>query len=156
MMRMVMIQLCLLALALHAALAYGLKIGLSRNTFIQGAGAAVVGAAIAPLRTPAAEAPVAVVGAGGKTGKECVKNLLARGTPCRAVTRSGAAIEGLEGAELLAADVTAAESLASAVRGAQAVIFASSASKGGGKPVDVDYKGLVNVAKACLENDVPR
>lgn len=135
---------------------------LSRTTFVQGASAALVGSAIAPLRKHAAPstAPVTVIGAGGKTGKECVKNLLARGNACRAVTRSGSAIEGIEGLDALlatvAGDVTQASTLDSAVKGAQAVIFASSASKGGGKPVDVDYKGLVNVAKACLDNNVPR
>ncbi len=36
-----------------------------------------------------AGAPVLVLGANGKTGRECVTELLARGRPCIAATRSG-------------------------------------------------------------------
>ena len=56
-------------------------------------GAAALGA-LAPLADTAASAasagaPVLVLGASGGTGKECVRYLLARGTPTIAATRDG-------------------------------------------------------------------
>jgi nucleoside-diphosphate-sugar epimerase len=47
-------------------------------------------------------------------------------------------------------------SLASAIKDSSSVIFAASASKEGGNPNQVDKQGLVNVAKLCIANKVPR
>ena len=55
-------------------------------------------------------------------------------------------------------DVTKYEQLKSTISGASAVIFAASASgkKNGGDPAHVDYLGLYNTAKACIESKVPK
>jgi len=55
-----------------------------------------------------------------------------------------------------ACDVTKPETLTSTIQGSKAVIFAASASKAGGTAAAVDNTGLVNVAKACIECNVPR
>eukprot|EP00903_Cladosiphon_okamuranus_P010513 g9944.t1 len=106
---------------------------------------------------------VTVLGAGGKTGRECVEYLAARGTGVKAVARSLTSKEGeplafttTKGISMLTADVTVPSSLPAVINGASAVIFACSASKQGGSAKAVDYEGVVNVAKACLEAKVPR
>lgn len=53
-------------------------------------------------------------------------------------------------------DVTKPASLPEAVRGASAVIFASSASKKGGNAKAVDCDGVENVANACIDEKIPR
>ena len=55
-------------------------------------------------------------------------------------------------------DVTKYEQLKSTISGASAVIFAASASgkKKGGDPAHVDFLGLYNTAKACIECEVPK
>jgi uncharacterized protein YbjT (DUF2867 family) len=55
-------------------------------------------------------------------------------------------------------DVTKYESIKNAIKGASGVIFAASASgkKKGGDPAHVDYLGVYNTAKACLECRVPK
>jgi uncharacterized protein YbjT (DUF2867 family) len=55
-------------------------------------------------------------------------------------------------------DVTKYESIKKAIQGASGVIFAASASgtKKGGDPAHVDYLGVYNTAKACLECQVPK
>jgi hypothetical protein len=101
--------------------------------------------------------PVAVViGANGRTGHECVKALRARGISCRACTRQGEYRDGsdLEGIESCKCDVTDVSAIEKAVNGASSVIFAASASKGGGTPAVVDNEGLVAVAKACISANV--
>eukprot|EP00611_Tribonema_gayanum_P016191 TRINITY_DN2822_c0_g1_i1.p2 TRINITY_DN2822_c0_g1~~TRINITY_DN2822_c0_g1_i1.p2 ORF type:complete len:155 (-),score=30.49 TRINITY_DN2822_c0_g1_i1:1658-2122(-) len=94
------------------------------------------------------------------TGTECVKQLLAKGIACTATSRSGSFKSEFEDPSALltaaAVDVTNLSSVSAAVKGAKGVIFAASASKGGGNAEAVDYKGVVNAAKACLENNVPR
>ncbi|KAG5191157.1 NADH(P)-binding-domain-containing protein [Tribonema minus] len=108
----------------------------------------------------AAGGAVTVLGANGKTGTECVKQLLAKGIACTATSRSGSLKSEFEDPSALltaaAVDVTNLSSVSAAVKGAKGVIFAASASKGGGNAEAVDYKGVVNAAKACLENNVPR
>ncbi|CAM9415609.1 unnamed protein product [Ectocarpus fasciculatus] len=112
----------------------------------------------------ATSSDVTVLGAGGKTGRECVEYLASKGTG-EAVARSLTNKEGeplafstTRGITMETADVTVPSSLPGVIKGASAVIFASSASKQGGSAKAVDYegKGVVNVAKACLEAKVPR
>jgi uncharacterized protein YbjT (DUF2867 family) len=55
----------------------------------------------------------------------------------------------------MACDVTDPFAVKLACEGTRAVIFAASASKQGGSPSVVDNLGLVNVAKACIEANVP-
>lgn len=76
--------------------------------------------------------PVVVVGAGGRTGAECVAALEAAGTPVRAVVRDPAKHAGSlgsrQGVELVAGDVGDVPSLRSALKGGGGVIFAASGS----------------------------
>ena len=106
-------------------------------------------------------APFCVIGANGRTGTKCVQRLLQKNIPVRATSRGGIYNEGVpEGLQqsLLSptiCDVTDPSTIATAVSGTRAVIFAASASKAGGTPAQVDNVGLVNVAKACLDAKVP-
>ena len=111
-----------------------------------------------------------VLGANGRTGREIVRSLLRRKMAVRACTRSGT----FDARELLGddatgtvvpwtspllqtamADVTRPETVATATRGARAVFFACTAPANG-EPDLVDRIGLVDVARACIENNVSR
>jgi hypothetical protein len=107
--------------------------------------------------------PIVVLGAGGKTGKLCTLVLAKKRLYCRAVTRSGR--QTLEGSSssssspfvsYATADVSDYEAVRAAIKGADGVIFAASASgkNKGGDPAHVDYLGAYNTAKACLEENV--
>jgi uncharacterized protein YbjT (DUF2867 family) len=106
------------------------------------------------------DAPIVVLGAGGKVGKLCSQILAQKGLYTRAVTRSGSPVLSEESTfvSYAAGDVTKADTLASALRGASGVIFAASASgaKKGGDPAHVDYLGAYNTAQACLQAKVPK
>ena len=105
-----------------------------------------------------------VLGAGGRTGTEIVKRLVRNGANVRACTRSGAfdaaaATSAPWSSTLVtrcACDVAAgAAGVAAAVAGADVVYFAATASASG-DPDAVDRDGVVDVARACVENDVRR
>jgi uncharacterized protein YbjT (DUF2867 family) len=103
--------------------------------------------------------PVVVLGSNGQTGKLIV-NLLSKAEiavqPTFARTPPADAPKGSTILEAKVADVTNPESLSEAVKGASAVIFASSASKKGGNAEKVDYLGVKNTADACLKEKVPQ
>ena len=120
--------------------------------------------------SPADASPSVVLGANGRTGREIVRSLLRRGMPTRACTRSGT----FDARELLgddasgavvpwtfpllqptAADVTRPETVASATRDARFVFFACTAPAKG-DPDAVDRTGLIEVARACVDNNVSR
>lgn len=88
---------------------------------------------------------IAVLGAGGRTGRRCVEILQAAGRPVMALTRAEA-------------DVVKAskEDLASAIRSAGAVIFAASASSSGGNAKEVDEEGAIKAAQACALAGIPK
>ncbi|CAM9652862.1 unnamed protein product, partial [Ectocarpus sp. 13 AM-2016] len=95
----------------------------------------------------ATSSDVTVLGAGGKTGRECVEYLATKGTG-EAVARSLTNKDGeplafttTKGITIETADVTVPSSLPGVIKGASAVIFASSASKQGGSAKAVDYEG---------------
>ena len=115
-------------------------------------------AATTPGSSP--EHPIVVLGAGGKVGKLCTEILASQGVYCRAVTRQGRTVLEKESdfVSYSAADVTKLDTLKEAVRGADGVIFAASASgkKKGGDPAHVDYLGCYNTAVACLDENVPK
>src|SRR5687768_13156838 len=67
---------------------------------------------------------VAVLGAGGKAGKELVKELLSRGHSVIAVGRNAEKLPGGDGVETRVADASDPAALAAAVSGADAVISA--------------------------------
>ncbi|GAX17092.1 hypothetical protein FisN_5Hh478 [Fistulifera solaris] len=106
------------------------------------------------------DSPIVVLGAGGKVGKLCTEILANKGLYVRATTRSGRSILEKESpfVSYAQADVTQLESLENSVKGASGVIFAASASgkKKGGEPVAVDYLGVYNAAKACLDQKVSK
>lgn len=101
--------------------------------------------------------PICVIGANGKTGSECVGACLSRGIDVVATSRGGVYSGSYEsmGPNVAVCDVTIPSTIQSAVKGSRAVIFAASASKAGGTAAAVDNIGLVNVAKACIENKIP-
>jgi Nucleoside-diphosphate-sugar epimerases len=105
--------------------------------------------------------PICIIGANGKTGSECVGACLARGIPVVATTRGGVYTGNYANtsSELLIGnaicDVTLPNTITDAIKGSRAVIFAASASKAGGTPAAVDNLGLVNVAKACIDQKIP-
>ena len=137
--------------------------GVDRRSLVQGAGVAAISpflaaqpSVAAPDLTVPRKNPVVVLGASGKTGRECVAALLKEGRPCIATTRSGN-FEGFDLAKTAPADVTSLDSLSSVItKGVGAVIFTASTSKQGGDSFQVDRDGVVNAAKACIAADVPR
>jgi len=108
--------------------------------------------------------PICVIGANGRTGYQCVQGCLQLGIPVRAATRSGqltaddSSAPSSSSSSLLssvACDVKDPMTISSAIQGARGVIFAASASKTGGTAAQVDNQGLISVAQACIENNIP-
>eukprot|EP00986_Skeletonema_menzelii_P013067 scaffold7403_cov132-Skeletonema_menzelii.AAC.3 len=141
-----------------------------RRSFLVGASGTIAATALSSFQQPAhavsdeesskKKQPIVVIGSNGRTGSEVVKYLLAANEPVRATSRTGEyndAASVPEGAmlEQLVCDVTDPKSIQLACAGTSAVIFAASASKNGGTPSAVDNAGLVNVAKACIDANVP-
>ena len=100
---------------------------------------------------------VAVLGAGGKAGKELVAELLRRGHEVIAVGRSAATVPTGEGIEVREADVSDQSALAAAIVGADAVISAlrfdvpASTVVGGVKQAGID-RLIVTGGAASLDN----
>jgi len=110
--------------------------------------------------------PILVLGASGKTGRECINYLLETGrSPCIATTRTGTLddYEAPPGANrnlltIAAADVTNPASLQTVI-GQQklaGVIYSASASKKGGAAAAVDCDGVIAATQACIAAQVPR
>jgi len=103
---------------------------------------------------------VTVIGANGKTGRRVVEVALKKGFEVVAVTRSGELTPPLsaKGLQLASGDVTKLETLTdkSYMANTDAIFFTASASKEGGTPLEVDNRGLVNVARLAIKNSVPR
>lgn len=104
-----------------------------------------------------AGAVLVVLGAAGGTGRKCVEYAAGKGYKVRACTRDGKLPEG-SSAEAFKCSVTSTSELAAAVQGATGVIFAASASKTvkADDAEAVDYQGLINTARACIDAQVPR
>jgi uncharacterized protein YbjT (DUF2867 family) len=104
---------------------------------------------------------ILVLGANGKTGRECVAAAIAAHRPCIATTRNGA-FEWHGDSNMLTiaqVDVTSKDSIESAIASSKnlgAVIFAASASASGSTPFPVDRDGVINAAKCCIAAGVPR
>jgi NAD(P)H-binding len=147
------------------AQALSLNRGASRRDFVGSAivgSAGILGTADSSWASPldSNNLPFCVIGANGRTGTKCVQEILERGLAVKATSRSGVySNDGLVASNHLlvptVCDVTQPSTIASAVQGTRAVIFAASASKQGGTPAQVDNEGLVNVAKACVSANVP-
>jgi uncharacterized protein YbjT (DUF2867 family) len=102
---------------------------------------------------------IAIVGAGGATGLECVRKCLAEGKSVRVVVRDPKKYAGkFDSAEVVAGDVTDEASLKAAFSGCASVVFAASASKfsGAGGPYEVDYLGIQKTASAALDAKVSK
>jgi len=147
--------------------------GSSRRSFLErGATIAAASAASSLALGPAVSAasaasgtdrPVCVIGCNGRTGTEVVSYCLSKGIPTVATSRGGAynarddVVTG-NNAKLLkemVCDVTVPSTVEAAVENSRGVVFAASASKQGGPPSAVDNRGLVSVAKACIDAKVP-
>ena len=110
----------------------------------------------------AVEAPIAVLGASGRTGALCVMACLERGLPVRALTRSGSwePPEPLENNQnlltVLPCDVKDAAAIEKGIQGCQGVIYAASASKKGGNAKLIDNLAVVAAGNACRKQNVGR
>jgi len=95
---------------------------------------------------------IAVIGAGGATGLECVRLLASQGVAVRCLVRDPKKYEGKFGsAEVVAGSATDEASLRAGLQGASGVVFAASASSysGEGGPYEVDYLGVEKAARAA-------
>mmetsp|Transcript_56449 Transcript_56449/g.136998 ORF Transcript_56449/g.136998 Transcript_56449/m.136998 type:complete len:435 (-) Transcript_56449:166-1470(-) len=114
--------------------------------------------------------PVAIIGGNGRSGALCVMACLNRGIPVRALTRSGTWSSPSSGDEndgplsssqssllsIQQCDVRDADALRSGILGCQAVIYAASASKKGGKAKEVDNEAVIATANSCIDCNVQR
>jgi dTDP-4-dehydrorhamnose reductase len=126
-------------------------------------------------RTVPKSKSVIILGANGGTGRECVSAVLASGRTCYATTRSGSFNYDEESSSSLLskdnprlfqdqADVSSLAGLLALVdkinsntsESVGAMIFAASASAKGNDALDVDYQGVINAAKVCIEKNIPR
>jgi uncharacterized protein YbjT (DUF2867 family) len=116
--------------------------------------------------TPSNIAPIAVIGANGRTGALCVRACLERGLPVCALTRSGS-WQAPPGNELnmdttvnnklltvKACDIKDPKALAIGLEGCRAVIYAASASKNGGTAQAIDNEGVVAAGNVCLAQNI--
>jgi len=140
---------------------------LAEDTEDSAAAAAAAAATIMPGSLP--NHPVVVLGGGGKTGKLCTEIMARQGLYVRCVTRTGRKVlledndddDGVRSSNTVsyaAGDATKYDQMRAAVKGASSVIFAASASgkNQGGDPARVDYLGVYQTAKACIEQQVPK
>ena len=154
--------------AISQTLSWTLLSLVNRRDILIGGSAAAVGGidkfinpqgayASEPDQSQADLAPVAVLGASGRTGALCVEACLNKGIPVRALTRDGT-WKAPEGGLLsvVPCDVTNSDALYQGIKGSRAVIYAASASKKGGTPKDIDNDGVAAAAEACLKANVGR
>src|ERR1700754_4584141 len=105
---------------------------------------------------------VVIVGGHGKVARRLARLLVARGDRVRGVIRNPAHVDDLraDGSEPVVCDVerAAAEALAGAIRGADAVIFAAGAGPGSGaeRKLTIDRDGAIKVLHAARTADVER
>jgi uncharacterized protein YbjT (DUF2867 family) len=179
------LYLCIFSLLASASVeGLSLQTNVNRRDWIKKNAASVVsggvlaGLVLHPLSAPAVAtaaaagdaAPIAVLGANGRTGALCVTACLFRGIPVRALTRSGVwdfpPAESSGGVtvddpssnllSVAACDVKDPEALRNAIKGCRGVIYAASASKKGGNAKAIDNLGVVQGGDACLNEKIPR
>ena len=113
------------------------------------------------------EKPIVVIGGCGYTGSDCVRTLVNdRKIPTRVVSRNPFQLENISYPALIDykyGDVTIPSTLPNVIKDAKAIIFSVNSRKRIKTdsdiiqtPVDVNYNGLINVAKVCIEHKIPR
>lgn len=111
--------------------------------------------------------PVVVIGGCGYTGSDCVRTLINdHKIQTRVVSRNPFQLENISNPNLIDykyGDVTIPSSLPNVIKDAKAIIFSVNARKRVKKDsdvsqsyMDVNYMGLINVAKLCIEHKIPR
>jgi uncharacterized protein YbjT (DUF2867 family) len=105
---------------------------------------------------------VAIAGGHGKIARRLTRRLVARGDRVRGIIRNPDHADDLraDGAEPVICDLETAgvDEIASAISGADAVVFAAGAGPGSGpqRKWTVDYAGAVKAMEACRRNAVDR
>lgn len=106
------------------------------------------------------EGSIVVLGSNGKTGEQIVRILSEMGNkvqPTSYSLKTNKFESVINAYPPIKADVNDdPSSLSVVLSGAKAVIFAASASRNGGNAEKVDFIGVDNVAKACIQAKVPR
>ncbi len=113
------------------------------------------------------QSPIVVIGGCGYTGSDCVRSLVNdRRVHTRVVSRNPFPLENLTNPSLIdykSADITIPKSIPDVLKDAKAVIVAVNAKKRLVQDSDqiqtysdVNYLGLVNVAKVCLTYEIPK
>ena len=147
---------CLLILACLWVAANAFLLKNLKKAIVIGVGSISIGVSTVTLPTNAnaLDEVITVIGAGGKTGKIITNKLLKDHKNVRPVYRSQTTLEG--NIITYTGDVTKPESLDDAIKGADVVIFAASASKNGGNAASVDNNGLYNTAVESIKFKVPK
>jgi uncharacterized protein YbjT (DUF2867 family) len=111
------------------------------------------------MPSPSETAPVLVVGATGYLGGQVVKELLARGKQVRALVRASTSAAELEnlGVEIARGDMLEPDSLASAMKGVDAVVSTAAGYTRRQKNAQaIDTTGYANLAQAARAAGVRR
>jgi len=120
------------------------------------------------LNHQTSQPPIVVIGGCGYTGNDCVRSLVNdRKVKTRVVSRNPFPLENLTNPSLVDyryGDITIPSSLPEVLMDAKAVIFTVNARKRGAMNdkeqvqthKDVNYLGLINVAKVCIEYKIPK
>jgi len=116
-------------------------------------------AASAPIGS-ISEKPIAIIGGGGRGGKEIAKALASEGMYAMIITRTGKQVQLPEYAKEYvqlypdAVDVRSADGLLKAMQNVSAIVYAASASSKGGTAFEVDDEGVGNSAAVAKALDV--
>ena len=111
--------------------------------------------------------PIVVIGGCGYTGSDCVRTLINdRKIYTRIISRNPFILENITDTNLIDykyGDITIPSTLSNNIKDARAVIFSVNARKRikndnyiSQTYADVNYNGLINVAKICIENEIPK
>ena len=111
--------------------------------------------------------PIVVIGGCGYTGSDCVRTLVnEKRKNIRVVSRNPFALENISYPGLIDykyGDITIPSSLPPVLQDAQAIIFSVNSKKRLKNenqdlqtPTDVNYLGLINVAKTCIKYEIPK
>ena len=108
------------------------------------------------LAAPSSDKTVVVLGGRGKTASLIIDKAIKEGVCNIVPTFRGSPKEYGAGVVSKQADVTKPSTIGPAIEGANAVIFAASASSKGGNAKAVDFEGVKNTALECVRLKIPR